>query len=266
MPDYDTQIAPHAEGCWVKGSENRRARPVVRAGTLGTLSAYSSPNAFDLPTNQRGLARARRVKFSRGIFIAACLGLGFVGLGFDLLARYTNTPGLAVVAPAVWPAESRLPMPAGRPMLVVFAHPRCPCSRASVAELAELMAGCTGRVTTRVLFYKPKDSPEDWVLTDTWRSAFAIPGVVVAEDKEGVEAKRFGAKTSGSVVLYDATGRLLFSGGITAARGERGANDGSRAILALLEKSSAPEKSPVFGCPIFERNSRCTVENVPCPR
>lgn len=208
------------------------------------------------------MAPTRRVKTSRGMFVAAFLGLGFAGLGFDLLARYTNTPGMAVVAPMRWPVESRLTKPTDSPVLVMFAHPRCPCSRASVAELAELMAGCTGRVTARVLFYKPKDSAEDWALTDTWKSALSIPGVVVAEDEDGAEANRFGAETSGSLVLYDATGRLLFSGGITAARGERGANDGRRAILALLKKSPAPEKTPVFGCPIFDRNSRCMAENV----
>jgi hypothetical protein len=124
------------------------------------------------------------------------------------------------------------------------------------------MAGCAGRVTACVLFFKPKNSAEDWALTDTWQSALSIPGVVVAEDEDGVEANRFGAETSGSAVLYDAAGRLLFSGGITAARGERGANDGTRAILALLEKSPAPGKTPVFGCPIFDQNSRCVANNV----
>jgi hypothetical protein len=143
----------------------------------------------------------------------------------------------------------------------MFAHPRCPCSRASVAEFAELMAGCGDRVTARVLFYKPKDSADDWARSDTWRSALSIPGVGVAEDEDGVEASRFGAETSGSAVLYDATGKLLFSGGITATRGQRGATDGCRAILALLEKTPAPEKTPVFGCPIFDRNSRCVTAN-----
>src|SRR6187399_1555869 len=108
------------------------------------------------------------------MFAVAFLGLGFAGLGFDLLARYTNTPGMTVVAPAIWPVESGLTKPAGSPVLVMFAHPRCPCSRASVAELAELMADCAGRVTALVVFYQPKDSAEDWALTDTWQSALSI--------------------------------------------------------------------------------------------
>jgi hypothetical protein len=112
-----------------------------------------------------------------------------------------------------------------------------------------------------VLFYKPKDSPHDWARSDTWRSALSIPGVAVAEDEDGIEANRFGAETSGSAVLYDATGKLLFSGGITGTRGERGANDGCRAILALLEKAPAPKRTPVFGCPIFDRTTGCVTAN-----
>lgn len=207
------------------------------------------------------MAQSRRVRSARGLFVVACLWFCLVGLGFGLLARYTNTPGVAVASPTIWPVESRLAKAAGSPMLVMFAHPRCPCSRASVAELAELLAGTGNRIAAQVLFYKPKGSTEDWARSDTWKSALAIPGVMVTEDEDGVEANRFGAETSGSVVLYDVTGQLLFSGGITAKRGERGANDGCRAILALLEKAPAPEKTPVFGCPIFDRNSHCVTAN-----
>jgi hypothetical protein len=39
-------------------------------------------------------------------------------------------------------------------------------------------------------------------------------------DAEGVEMHRFGALTSGQTLVYDAAGRLLFSGGITASRGQ----------------------------------------------
>jgi hypothetical protein len=209
----------------------------------------------------KGSGRARRGTSARSLFVVACLWLGFVVLGFGWLMRYTNTPGVAVAAPAVWPVESRLSKPAGSPMLVMFAHPRCPCSRASIAELGELLAGCAERVTARVLFYKPKDSAGDWARSDLWQSALSIPGVAIAEDEDGIEANRFGAETSGSVVLYDANGQLLFRGGITATRGERGANDGRRAILALLEKSPAPEKARVFGCAIFDPISRCLAAN-----
>ncbi len=69
------------------------------------------------------------------------------------------------------------------------------------------------------------------------------------EDIQGREALRFGAATSGQTLLYDASGRLLFSGGITPARGHAGDNDGSDALLELLSGGSGRHhQTPVFGC------------------
>ena len=62
--------------------------------------------------------------------------------GFAVLMRYKSTPGEAHRPPAQWPRESRLQRASGqRATLVLFAHPECPCTRASVTELARLVAG-----------------------------------------------------------------------------------------------------------------------------
>ena len=64
----------------------------------------------------------------------------------------------------------------------------------------------------------------------------------------------FHAETSGQTALYDATGNLLFSGGITSARGHEGDNDGRAAVVSLLTSDGAEEReTPVFGCPLFGR-------------
>jgi hypothetical protein len=77
--------------------------------------------------------------------------------------------------------------------------------------------------------------------------------VTVLDDVDGTEARRFGALTSGQVVVYDADGRLRFSGGITPARGHAGDNAGRSAIIALLEgASSASVETPVFGCSLLD--------------
>jgi hypothetical protein len=52
----------------------------------------------------------------------------------------------------------------------------------------------------------------------------------------GHEACLFGAATWGQTMVYGRDGRLLFSGGITAARGHYGDNAGTQAIAALLER------------------------------
>ena len=51
----------------------------------------------------------------------------------------------------------------------MLTHPHCPCSRASIGELARLMAQAQGRVTAYVLFIKPAGSPEDWENSDLWQ-------------------------------------------------------------------------------------------------
>jgi hypothetical protein len=183
---------------------------------------------------------------------AGLLWLGGVGTGLALLAGYDNRPGSAAQAPAAWPAASALVRDSGGPTLVMLAHPRCSCSQASVGELAELMARARHRPRAYVLFVKPAGVGERWEHTDLWQRAARIPGVTPVRDDDGLEAKRFGAVTSGTTLLYDARGRLLFNGGTTGSRGHPGDNAGRATLLALLDRH-APNRSaaPVFGCPLF---------------
>ena len=175
-----------------------------------------------------------------------------VVVGLRLILIYENTPGGSAASPSSWPADSEIRRTPGLPTLVTLVHPHCPCSRASVGELALLMANAQGRVNANVVFVKPRDFPEDWEKTDLWSSAAMIPGVNLSVDDEGVEARRFGSQTSGQVLLYSADGLLVFSGGITSSRGHSGDNDGQTAIMSFLTSGSAEQRgTPVFGCPLF---------------
>ena len=172
--------------------------------------------------------------------------------GTVLMVRYADQPGAAGKPPSQWPVASRMEREPGRPTLVMFVHPQCPCSKASVGELALLMAHCEGRVSARVLFLQPANEPAGWVQSDTWREASAIPGVTVGSDPAGREAQLFQAATSGDTVLYDAAGRLVFHGGITISRGHAGDNPGRAAVQALLlGQTTRPAETPVFGCSLF---------------
>jgi hypothetical protein len=71
----------------------------------------------------------------------------------------------------------------------------------------------------------------------------------VLRDEGGREGSRFAVGTSGGVVLYDTRGRLLFRGGITAARGHEGDSFGQERIASLLTTGAADRAdAPVFGC------------------
>jgi hypothetical protein len=182
--------------------------------------------------------------------LTAWLALVVVGLG--LLMRYDATPGATGQPPRTWPAESRVPHAAGRAALVLIVHPHCPCSRASFAELERLMARCEGLAAT-VLFALPPGIALAQEGISLWNVAAAIPGVTALRDADAVEAKRFGAQTSGLALLYDDRGTLVFSGGITGARGHQGDNAGSDAIRAWFDgRRTAPVSTPVYGCGLFD--------------
>src|SRR5918911_2921781 len=152
-----------------------------------------------------------RFKKNRAILIAtSAVWLLTISAGLGILWNYESTPGMAAAAPARWPAESRLRRASDRATLIMLAHPHCPCTRASIGELARLMTQAEGRVTAYMLFIKPAEFSGGWEKTDLWASAAAIPGVSVVADDEGVEARRFHALTSGQTVLYDTEGKLLF--------------------------------------------------------
>jgi len=196
------------------------------------------------------------------ILSSITLWLLVVGIGLSVLFSYENTPGVAAHPAASWPVDSQIQRAPGRATLVMLVHPHCPCSRASIGELALLMAQSQGRLTAYVLFLKPAGFSNNWEKTDLWHSAAGIPGVQPIVDYDGVEARRFHATTSGQTVLYDAEGRILFSGGITLARGHAGDNAGRSAIVSLVNAKIAEQtETPVFGCPLFDDNSECRKPN-----
>lgn len=181
------------------------------------------------------------------------------------MTRYASTPGAGGRAPSRWPTESQIPFDASRATLVMFVHPRCPCTRASLGELEVLLAQFSGQLSTRVVFLKPTDTITNWEKTDLWRKASLIPGVTVYTDDAGIEAHRFHAETSGQTLLYDRSGALQFQGGITLDRGHAGDNPGRSAVLELLREGRSNEvKTPVYGCSLF--GNACQEGDMPCRR
>jgi hypothetical protein len=140
----------------------------------------------------------------------------------------------------------------------MFLHPHCPCSRASVGELALLMAHCQNRASVIVMFLQPTETTSNWVNTETWKAVTQIPGVIARRDEAGAEARLFRVETSGDTAVYSAKGDLLFHGGITISRGHSGDNPGRDSVEALLlDQPAAVTNTPAFGCSLFE----CTANN-----
>ena len=173
------------------------------------------------------------------------------------MLHYEFTEGRDPHAPAHWPAASRIPRTEGQPTLVVFAHPRCPCTAATFDELDAVIATAGSGTRVSVLFFTPADAGEDWTEAPSVSQAAAIAGVNVIADGSAREARLFNALTSGRTLLYDPNGELLFDGGITGSRGHTGENAGAATLAALLaHETSARATAPVFGCPILQRPSQ----------
>lgn len=182
------------------------------------------------------------------------------------LLSYENAPGRSGTIPSAWPRNSKIALAPDQDTLVMFAHPHCPCTRASISELAESMAEIRNKITAYVVFLKPSNSTSDWEDTSLRRSAAKIPGVTVISDVDGTEADKFGAETSGHAFLFDSSGRLLFNGGITGSRGHEGDNAGKSAIVSLINQQSAARSDTfVFGCSLFNAKQHGK-EKQKCPR
>lgn len=178
----------------------------------------------------------------------ALVSAAVVAGGFRVLLNYESKPGAVANVPKSWPG-SQVPLATDRMTLVMLAHPHCPCTEASMSELAEIMAHVQGQAVAYVLFARPTDAGADWDDTTLRRTAATIPGVTVVSDTDGVEARRFGAETSGHTLLFAPSGELLFSGGITASRGHAGDNVGQSAIVSLVHhEPNVQRETFVFGC------------------
>jgi hypothetical protein len=206
------------------------------------------------------VVRARRAADSPHIVWVVLLLWGVViAAGVLYLMNYAYTPGPQLGAAAIWPDDASLPRAEGRPTLVMFVHPRCPCSGASIEELHRLVVNSHESAVTLVVFVRPPGVDVGWEHARLWDQAASIPGVQLHVDSLGVDARRFGATTSGQTYLYDAAGHLLFRGGITSSRGHVGESLGRLALEQVFHgESPTCTSSSVYGCPLFGPNSHAS--------
>lgn len=195
--------------------------------------------------------------------VIGLLWLVLILLGTRTLLNYEGTPGTPGTPPSQWPAKSHIVRPNNKFTLVILAHPNCPCTRASLAELEIVMAHTQGNLAAFILFSKPTASAAEVRESDLWRKAAIIPGVSVLYDNGGAEAEQFGGQVSGQTMLYDLEGRLVFSGGITSGRGHQGDNEGADAVVGRVYGSAGvPAHTPVFGCALHDPSAKTLTEDL----
>ena len=214
-------------------------------------AAFSADGDEEKSSACRGRMRDSALSSCRRIW----KGIGFGVWGIAVTAgaivgfTYEMTPVKTQGGMPLWPVHSSCDLSKDQNTLLMFVHPRCPCSRASLNELAVLMTRCNGRVNAHVIFFRPESQSDEWAKTDLWSSAAMIPHVEPHIDAGGTEHRRFGAQVSGETFLYDVDGTLVFHGGITYGRGHAGDNEGRFAIESILFGHETQRRTtPVFGC------------------
>lgn len=193
------------------------------------------------------------------VFSAAVLWLFSVIFGMKMMMTHETdagprTPTTTVAKTDLFTIQNLHQKPYS---IVMFAHPHCVCTKASLAELRWLAEHCSERAQIIIMFVKPEGAPDDWLNSENWQLAQSISGATTQIDEHATLARKFGAMTSGHAFLIDREGEILFSGGITQARGVEGESDGRRALYVLTMQSAhsdarvTPAETNVFGCLLY---------------
>lgn len=161
-------------------------------------------------------------------------------------------PGKPAQAPPSWPEGSAIAHDPKRFTLLVFAHPACACTAATMDELGRFLRGRENRVRVHVLFESYDDVGQAPAESRAWAAASALGDVHLAVDVDGAQASLFDVQTSGQVLAYDPSGTRRFAGGITRGRGERGESQGATRLAELIDhEANVDAQAPVYGCALL---------------
>lgn len=219
---------------------------------------YGTEQGPDIPS----APAERKRSWTRPVLAAAILAwVAGIAWGLQKIESYSSTPGQVAEAPAQWPGSALVSPQAGRSTLVMFMHPQCSCTSASLEELKTILDSTHGAVSAWIVVLRPGGMGDEWSHSGTWETARSMRGVTVVMDDNGTEADRFGALTSGHTVLYSPSGKLEFSGGITVARGHVGKNSGERRVVSLVSTGKADANGhEVYGCGLHDPDPRTESE------
>lgn len=189
-------------------------------------------------------------------YILIAIWMVFLGFGSWYLWSYENTPGATAHFSSHIPARHNVALDAERPTIIVFAHPHCPCSRASISELTKSLSQFQNKFRTKVYFYIPPGKDIQWAHSSLWEKTQRLPDTEVFIDPDGKIARAFEAKISGETFVLSPQDKILYHGGMTASRGHEGESAGSRGLADIARRGVASVvESPVFGCSLFKEET-----------
>lgn len=206
---------------------------------------YSTTCGVRASAFRKFFKKALLLLFTSSRFVLPIIWIVAVGAAGVTLHRFEITP-----------AEKRAatkPKDVSRAnTLLLFAHPKCPCTSATLKNL-ELIHQAHPETQTEIMLVIPAGAPADFEdgPTSSWQASHSWARLSL--DPKGALATAAGATTSGHVIYYDANGDTQFSGGITRARAVAGEATALRSLLASIggSKTSNLSQHDVFGCPLL---------------
>ena len=212
------------------------------------MESSSQPKSANSVTARKPTAR-RQTAFISLLLVAYAIWGGLLLIGHIVLFEYEMTAGPFVNLKRIFPTKSSILLTHGRPNIILFLHPCCPCSVASVDEFHQLMREGEKDAIGTVVFYMPHEQEAEWSHQPIVSSVKRIRNTSVLYDTDGSQAELFGAATSGHVFIFDGRGVLQFSGGITGSRGHTGDNHNfEMARATIIDRRPKFATAPVFGC------------------
>jgi len=168
----------------MKTAATQRAwpQPALRCAVIGR--EFSSRLGRALVAHLPG----RAGRLSR-LAVFAWLILSIAGVA--ALWRYELTPGDSATVQPHWPDGVGISPNDDGPTLIMFVHPRCPCTRASLGELEHILSSCQGSLRACVIAFRPAIAEAGWEHRDLWRTASKLPGIRLLSDIDGTLARRF---------------------------------------------------------------------------
>ena len=221
----------------------------------GSLIKTTRSSSLDTSEPDKQSVIVVKTRIGTSVLVLAVGWLILCACGVVGLIHYSNTsgPDQSEIRIAEPPPENALDQQADY-RLIMFAHPQCGCTHASISQLERILARCEGRVATQLYFFCPNGRPDEWAQSSLWRQAQAIPTVTTLIDRDGQVARKYGISTSGHMLVFDSQKRQRFSGGITISRSHEGDNAGSDSVIAIIrDEPDFQTEAPVFGCLIHRR-------------
>ncbi|HLO97235.1 MAG TPA: hypothetical protein VK171_01460 [Fimbriimonas sp.] len=177
--------------------------------------------------------------------VTAAWALSILSAGASL-HFYEVTPSTNQIAPQTLREPSRTNT------LLVFAHPKCPCTVATLKCLEELHQ-VHPEIQVELALVIPPNSPKlfedgpssEWQASHRWAKRTI--------DRNGTLAKSLGAIASGHTFLFEEKGDVVFAGGITRARGVVGESTALRDLITCIngKQSFGLSRHDVFGCSLL---------------